>query len=263
MRKRNAVAIESRQEKILEIIRNDGRVSVKELCDTFDMSIVTIRNDLSLLEDKGLVIRTHGGAIAVKEQEEGMTLPFDIREERNFTAKQAIGKAAAELINDGEVVFIDGGTTASEMRHYLVGKKDVTIITPSIVVTYWLAVTSNLNIYVLNGFFKRDSYSTVGIPSLDFMSKWNLSKAFFGAAGFTPESGLSDLDAGFVEQKKIIAEKAHMNIGLVDSSKWGILSLGSFAAPDNINMLITDDSTPIESIEKTRNIGIEVRQVSV
>ncbi|MBI9106101.1 MAG: DeoR/GlpR transcriptional regulator [Spirochaetales bacterium] len=263
MRKRNAVAIEDRQDKILEIIRKEGRASVKELCDTFDMSIVTIRNDLTLLEDEGLVIRTHGGAIAVKEKEEGMILPFDIREERNYAAKQAIGRAAAELVNDGEVIFIDGGTTASEMRHYLADKKDVTIITPSIVVTYWLAVTGNLNIYVLNGFFKRDSYSTTGAPSLDFMSKWNLSKAFFGAAGFTPKAGLSDLDAGFVEQKKIIADKAHMNIGLVDSSKWGILSLGSFADPENIDMLITDDKTSIENIEKARDIGIEVRTVTV
>ncbi|HAK45098.1 MAG TPA: hypothetical protein DCO79_04150 [Spirochaeta sp.] len=263
MRKRNAVAIESRHEKILEIIRHDGRVSVKELCTTFDMSIVTIRNDLSLLEDKGLVIRTHGGAIAVKDQEEGIVLPFDVREERYFNAKQAIGKAAADLVNDGEVIFIDGGTTASEMRHYLVDKKDVTIITPSIVVTYWLAVTSNLNIYVLNGFFKRDSYSTVGIPSLDFMAKWNLSKAFFGAAGFTAEGGLSDLDSGFVEQKKIIADKAHMNIGLIDSSKWGILSLGSFAESDNIDILITDESAPAEGVAEAEGIGIEVRKISI
>ena len=262
MRKRNAAVIEDRQEKILEIVRREGRASVKKLCEIFDMSIVTIRNDLTLLEEKGLVIRTHGGAIAVQEKEEGMLLPFDVREERNFTAKQAIGRAAAELVNDGEVIFIDGGTTASEMRHYLTDKKDVTIITPSIVVTYWLAVTSSLNIYVLNGFFKRDSYSTVGIPSLDFMDQWNLSKAFFGAAGFTAKAGLSDLDAGFVEQKKIIAEKAHMNIGLVDSSKWGIISLSSFAPPDNIDLLITDTETPEASIEDARNLGIDVRTVS-
>jgi len=262
MRKRNAVAIEDRQEKILEIIRANGRASVKELCDNFDMSIVTIRNDLTLLEEKGFIVRTHGGAISVQDKEEGMILPFDIREERNFDAKQKIGKAAAELVNDGEVIFIDGGTTASEMRHYLVDKKDVTIITPSIVVTYWLAVTSNLNVYVLNGFFQRDSYSVIGVPSLDFMSQWNLSKAFFGAAGFTSTEGLSDLQAGFVEQKKIIAEKAHTNIGLVDSSKWGILSLGSFASPEQIDMIITDEGTPDESREKARQAGIEVITVS-
>ncbi len=259
MRKRNVVAIEDRQEKILEIIRKEERTSVKELCDIFEMSIVTIRNDLTLLEEKGLIIRTHGGAIAVSKKEEGLVLPFDVREEKNYRSKQKIGKAAAEMVNDGEVIFIDGGTTASEMRHYLADKKDVTIITPSIVVTYWLAVTGNLNIYVLNGFFKRNSYSTVGVPSLDFMSGWNLSKAFFGAAGFTPDSGLSDLDAGFVEQKRIIANKAHMNIGLIDSSKWGILSLGSFVNPDQLDLIITDSSIAEKDVEAARQKDIEVK----
>ncbi|MBF9016680.1 MULTISPECIES: DeoR/GlpR family DNA-binding transcription regulator [unclassified Oceanispirochaeta] len=261
MKKRNGVAIEKRQENILGIIRKNGKASVKDLCDTFEVSVVTVRNDLILLEDKGLIIRTHGGAIAVKENEEGLVLPFDIREEKHFENKQRIGKAAADLVNDGEVIFIDGGTTASEMRHYLVDKKDITIITPSIVVTYWLAVTSNLKIYVLNGFFERDSYSTVGVPSMDFMSQWNLSKAFFGAAGFTLNEGLSDLEIGFVEQKKIIAEKAHTNIGLVDSSKWGILSLGSFVAPGDIDMLITDTDTPADEIQKARDLGIVVESV--
>ncbi len=261
MRKRNAVAIGARQEKILEIIRQKGKTTVKELCDTFGMSIVTIRNDLTFLEEEGLILRIHGGAIAVQEKDEGLILPFDVREERNFEAKQKIAKAAAELVNDGEVIFIDGGTTASEMRYYLADKKDVTIITPSIVMTYWLAVTTNLSIYVLNGFFKRDSYSTVGTPALDLMPHWNLSKAFFGAAGFTIAEGLSDLHTGYVEQKRIIVQKAKTRIGLVDSSKWGTLSLGSFAAPDEIDMLITDKNTPAEEIEKARQIGIEIKTV--
>ncbi len=264
MRMRNAVAIESRQEKILQMIRESGKISVRQLYDTFGMSVVTIRNDLILLEEQGLIIRTHGGAIAVQDKDtkdEGTITPFDLREENNFDIKQRIGKAAAELVNDGEVIFIDGGTTASEMRHYLKDKRDITIITPSIVVTYWLAVTTNLNVYVLNGFFRRSSYSTTGIPAMDFLADWNLSKAFFGAAGFTDTEGLSDLHIGFVEQKKIIAQKARMNIGLIDSSKWGLVSLGSFVRPEDIDLIISDTDVPAEDVERTRSLGIEVRLV--
>ncbi len=263
MRKRNAVAIGDRQKKILEIIRQKGKTTVKELCDIFGMSIVTIRNDLAFLEEEELILRIHGGAIAVQEKAEGLILPFNVREERNFEAKHKIAKAAAELVNDGEVIFVDGGTTASEMRHYLVDKKDVTIITPSIVMTYWLAVTSNLSIYVLNGFFKRDSYSTVGTPALDLMPQWNLSKAFFGAAGFTIAEGLSDLHTGYVEQKRIIVQKAKTRIGLVDSSKWGILSLGSFASPQEIDILITDSNAPAEEVQDAKEKNIDVRIVDL
>jgi len=261
MRKRNAIAIGDRQKKILEIIRQNGKTTVKELCNLFGMSIVTIRNDLSFLEDEGMILRVHGGAIAVQDKDERLILPFDKREERNMEAKQKIAKAAAAMVGDGEVIFIDGGTTASEMRHYLMDKKDITIITPSIVMTYWLAVTSNLSIYVLNGFFKRDSYSTVGIPALELMPHWNLSKAFFGAAGFTLPEGLSDLHTGYVEQKRIIVEKAKMRIGLVDSSKWGTLSLGSFAAPGDIDILITDTNAPEEAVNDAQSAGINVQIV--
>lgn len=264
MRKRNALAIEDRQEKILDLIKKNGKATIKELCNVFNMSIVTIRNDLIYMEQQGQVIRTHGGAIAVKEVSgsDEMIIPFDIREEENYGTKHQIGKAAADLVNDGEVIFIDGGTTASEMRHYLKDKKDITVVTPSIVVTYWLAVTSGISIYVLNGFFKRDSYSTAGVPAIDFMSQWNLSKAFFGAAGYTDKDGLSDLDFGFVEQKKVIVEKAHTVIGLVDSSKWGTISLGSFAAPGEIDIIITDGGVPGDEVERTRSLGIDVHVVN-
>ena len=249
MGKRNALKIEDRQTRIALLIKEKQKVTVSELCEKFNMSIVTIRNDLTLLEEKGAIIRTHGGAISVREQDELATLPFEVREEKNFAAKQAIGKAAAKLINNGEVIFIDGGTTASEMRLYMKDHKDVTVVTPSIAVTYWLAVTGTLDIYVLNGLFKRESYSTTGIPSMDFMSKWNLSKAFFGAAGFTLNEGLSDLHPDFVNQKKIIAEKAITKIGLIDSSK--------------IDIIITDENAPPEDVKKAIEAGIDVMIVSI
>lgn len=263
MAKRNAAVIENRLEKMTELIKFHEKMSVQELCDIFGMSVVTIRNDLMLLENKGLVIRTHGGAISVKDPNETIAVPFDLREQKNFEAKQAISKAAVELINPGEVIFIDGGTTASEMRLYLKDKKDVTIITPSIAITYWLAVTTDLKIYVLNGLFNRDSYATTGVPALDFMSRWNLSKAFLGAAGFTANEGLSDLEYGFVEQKRIISEKARTNIGLIDSTKWGIISLGSFVDSKDLDIIITDEKAPADEVQKARDLGIDVQIVGL
>ena len=262
MARRKIAAIQERHKQISLLIKEHGKTTVKQLCDRFGVSVVTIRNDLAMLEDNGTIIRTHGGAIAAQKKEIELPLPFDMREEKNFAAKQAIGKAAADMVNDGEVIFIDGRTTASEMRHYLKQKKDVTIITPSIVVTYWLAATSNLNIYILNGFFNRDSYSATGVPSLEFSSQWNLSKAFFGASGFTFQEGFSDPHIGFVEQKKIIMQKARRKIALVDSSKWGTISLATYARPQDIDLIITDNQISQGDLKNAMDAGIDVHVVN-
>ena len=208
-----------RYEEIVRMVQNRGEVSVKELCETFDLSVVTIRSDLNELEKQGKIIRTHGGALAVEERLPAQ--PFMARRKINAEKKKRIGKAAANLVQMAELIFIDGGTTAVEMVQFLTDKDKVTVITPSVEVAYWLGVSSKINIYILNGFFRRDSLSTIGVPNLDILDEMNISKAFVGAAGITPEYGLTDLHMGFVEQKKVICEKARSIIGLVDYSKFG------------------------------------------
>jgi DeoR/GlpR family transcriptional regulator of sugar metabolism len=110
--------IEERHDQILNILSERRRVSVKELCDHFGVSLVTIRNDLKHLKSHGKIIRTHGGALTIEDSPQ---IPsFLIRKGKNTDLKQAISKFAAGLINDGEVIFIDGGTTASEMPPFLI-----------------------------------------------------------------------------------------------------------------------------------------------
>jgi len=248
--------IEERHAEILKLVKDQERVTVKELRDRFSVSISTVRGDLDDLERMGMIRRTHGGAIAGESDKS--ILPFRTRRMYYGAAKKAIGEAAASLINDGEVIFIDGGTTAAEMRRFLGGKQGLTIITPSVEVAYWLFATSPINVYLLNGFLDRDSFSTIGVPCLDAWQEKIIAKAFCGAAGFTLQDGLTDLHAGFVEQKRAICDHARSVIGLIDHSKVGVTSLASFAGLDDIDIIVTDRALPPEMMR-----AVEEHKISV
>ena len=236
--------MEERHAVILKLVREHGRVTVKELCDRFSVSVATVRTDLSELEQIGKLRRTHGGALAAERG--AQPVPFGTRRMLYWSEKRGIGKAAAAMVKEGEVIFVDGGTTAPEMRRFLGDRQGVTVITPSIEVASYLTSSAAVSVYLLNGFVNRDSLSTIGVPSEDTILQMNVSKAFFGAAGFTLQDGLTDIHMGFVDQKRAICKHARMVIGLVDHSKVGVTSLGSFAKLDSIHAIITDKALPPE-----------------
>lgn len=248
--------IEERHAVILKLVKEHGRVTVKELCERFAVTVATVRTDLDYLEQIGKVRRTHGGAIAAEKDAE--PLPFGTRRMYYGAEKRSIGRAAAATVKDGEVIFIDGGTTAAEMRRYFSEKSNLTIVTPSIEVAHWLITETSIAVYLLSGFLNRDSQSTIGLPSDDFMLRMNIARAFCGAAGFTVRDGLTDVHMGFVEQKRVICNHARMVIGLVDHSKIGVTSLASFAAIDDIDMIITDRALPLDLAREVGEHRIEV-----
>ena len=256
MKKKSDIFTEERHRKIIEVLNEQRRVTVKELCEHFDVSMVTVRNDLNELQKYGKLVRTHGGAMAI----DGPALipSFDIRRKTSGESKRAIGKAAAGLVEDGEVIFIDGGTTAAEMPPFLTEKRDITVITPGLAVAYWLIENTPFNVYMLNGFINRKSCGTIGEPYEGFMSEWIISKAFCGAAGFTLSEGLTDNPIGFVEQKRAIVKKAKVTVGLVDSSKLGKVSLGCIARAEDVNIIVTDRCISREMLSEIKARGIKV-----
>lgn len=248
--------IEERHAMIMTLIKEEGRVTVSDLCQRFSISVATARSDLDHLEKLGTIKRTHGGALAVNHDEQ--PLPFSTRQKYYGSEKKAIGKAAVGLIKDGEVVFIDGGTTAAQMRLFLAEKQKLTIITPSIEIAYWLSCTPSINVYIVNGFLNRDSLSSVGAPSEEAIARMNITRAFCGAAGFTLQDGLTDRDMGFVEQKRVICKLARKVVGLVDHTKIGVISLASFAGLEEIETLVTDRPLPKDMLTALQERGIQV-----
>jgi DeoR/GlpR family transcriptional regulator of sugar metabolism len=258
MASRDKKFIEERHAMIMKLVKEEGRVTVRDLCQRFSVSVATARSDLDQLEKLGTIKRTHGGALAANHDEH--PLPFNTRQKYYGSEKKAIGKAAVGLIKDGEVVFIDGGTTAAQMRLFLSEKQKLTIITPSIEIAYWLnsTSTSSINVYLLNGFLNRDSLASVGAPSEEAIARMNITRAFCGAAGFTLQDGLTDLGMGFVEQKRVICKLARKVVGLVDHTKIGVTSLASFAGLEDIETIVTDRALPKDLLPALQERGIQV-----
>ncbi len=247
---------EERYQKILETLNEYGRVTVKELCSLLAVSDVTARNDLKTLERQGRLMRTYGGAVAPSD---GVNEPpFQFRLKVRCEAKRRIARAAAGMINDGETVFIDGGTTAAGMKFHLADKRGVTLITPSLEIACYLSQHPAIRLFVLGGYLLQESCSTVGVSCAGAINNWIIRKAFYGAYGFTLERGLTDNHRGLIEQKRQIAAKAQINIGLIDSAKWGRVSLDTFIAARDLQVIITDRDAPPEAVAAARQAGIEV-----
>jgi DeoR/GlpR family transcriptional regulator of sugar metabolism len=118
-----------------------------------------------------------------------------------------------------------------------------------------------MNVYLLNGFVNRVSHSTIGVPCEDILTQCHIAKAFCGAAGFTLNEGLTDNYIGFVEQKKVIVKRSQAVIGLVDSSKFGIVSLGTFARKEEVSLIITDGGISRDTRSEIEHSGIKLSVV--
>ncbi len=259
MKDNENIYTEERHKKIFDLIKEEGRITVKELSSIFNISGVTIRNDLKVLSDNGYILRTHGGAIY--SEQNGTELPINIRKNKQKDCKVNIGKKAASLVTDGEVIFIDASTTACEMVPFLEGKNEVTVITNSLDVAYRLALSTNLNIIILGGTIRRKSLSVVGGEIENIFPDVNISKAFFGAWGISIKEGLTDVNPKEIKIKKNVVFRSKTIIGLIDSSKWGKVSFGTFVQTEQLDIIITDEKAPEEIEKKLKEKNITILKI--
>ena len=255
MKVSNNIYAAERQIQILKILEKKGRATVSELSKLFNTSGVTIRFDLNKLSSEGQIKRTHGGAIYIGEKQKS-ELPFDMRKKRQQDAKTSIGKAAAELIEDGDIVFIGGSTTAVSMIPYLQNKQGVTIITNSLEIAYKLAHLTHLDIITIGGKIKRETLSLVGYSFENIIQEINIGKVFLSGAGFTIEDGLTDINHEEIVMRRKILEKTKKIIALVDSTKWGKVSLVTFVETNKINTIITDSGAPEDIVSRLNKLGV-------
>jgi DeoR/GlpR family transcriptional regulator of sugar metabolism len=256
MKPDGAVFQQERMRAIRDLIKQRGRVTVEDLSAHFSLSSVTIRKDLSELERTGEIVRTHGGAIAAEENSSGMA--FYTRLKEKHAEKQSIARKAADMVADGEVIFIDASTTVYEMCSQLAGRHALTVITISLSSAYWLATNSDATIVVVGGNLKRESFGLIGGSMEDAIREWNIGKAFMGCWGLTIGEGLTDTPKELVVQKRMIAKYAREVVALADSSKWGNVSLESFCRLEDVKTVISDAKAPQALVDRIREMGVEV-----
>jgi DeoR/GlpR family transcriptional regulator of sugar metabolism len=251
-----------RQEHIIRIIEEHGRARVSDLAAQFHVSAVTIRKDLVLLEFEHRVVRTHGGAIAFDRSRP--ELSFEIRERLQSDEKGWIGAAAGALVHDGESIVMDASTTALSVARHLKARRDwsqVTVITNGLRLASELAGHPGITVLMLGGRVRWEALSVVGQLGDGLFSRINVQKAFLGAAGFTPESGLADATDEEAQIKRSMVAATHEVIAIVDHTKWERAAFATFCSTDRINVVLTDEEAPEAMVRTLVERGVDVRLV--
>ena len=245
-----------REVKILEKLRLYNRVSVKELYEEFNLSKSSIRRDLKILQMKGLLVRTYGGAIALRGRE--VYQPLEIRKREFRESKIRIAKKAASLIKKGEFIAINGGTTTYYMVPFLINMRDIAVITDSIEIYIELSKNKNIEHYLTGGSLSKDTMNLSGPLTVEALNHFFFDKLFLGVSGIHLEKGIT----GFIFEesitKKNMIKKAKQVIVCADSSKINRIDRCVISQVEGINILITDQGIKEEERKFLEKRGIEV-----
>lgn len=235
--------IEERHEKILQMLKDKKRVEVQELSELFEVSEDTIRRDLRIMEQKGKVHRTYGGALLPDKVNSYEN--FIVRENIQNDVKQSIASLAQSFIQERDTLLLDGSTTVAKIVPLLSGYKNLTVITNSITIAYdILHQCPNINLHIIGGIVRNDIGNSISIESLKDIEKLYVDKVFLSACSISLKG---ELTTPIIEDAHV--KKAMLNAGrevyiLADSSKFGQKSLMEFGRIKPEYTIISDSDLP-------------------
>lgn len=247
-----------RQEEILNIIRDHTRITLAEISENFGVSEITIRRDVKMLEDLGVVRRTHGGVVYSVETDD--EAPVVKRQVINADDKQNIARQAAKLVKDGDSIFLGSGSTASYVAQYLKNHQRLTITTNAITVIQELATVESINLIVLGGLLRPSELSMIGHITEQALREVRVDKVLVGMRGIDLEAGLTSDYLPEVMTDRAIMNMSGKVIVVAHSSKLGHIASGFVAPIERMTTLITDSQADQEFVNQLNMRGIEVLQ---
>jgi DeoR family transcriptional regulator of aga operon len=253
-----------RAERILRELRQAGSISVEQLCILLDVSVATVRRDLQDLEDKGLLRRTHGGAVSIEPlfyEPFRHDSSFQEQIERHAEEKRRIAVAAADMVKDGETIALTAGTTTTEVVRAIRNRRGVTVVTSTINVAMELTKRTDLEVFVTGGFLRGDWFSLVGPAAGHAMSQINVDKVFLGVNGIDVQKGLTSANSGEAAINRIMVDQAKQRIVVTDRSKLGAVATYRFCDANEVQVLITDGGADEAVIQPFEKLGIAVKRV--
>jgi DeoR family transcriptional regulator, fructose operon transcriptional repressor len=246
---------EERKFEIIEYLKQKQKATVAELSSNFNVSSTTIRTDLRDLELHGAIIRTHGGAMV--KSKTGLDLDIRAKAVQNIEAKRKIASLAIELIEDGDTIALDAGSTAQEFAKLFGQKRNITVVTNDLIAALICGEFESVHVILLGGAVKREYNCTLDDAGREMMSALTVDKAFMGTTGFTAEKGASVPGINHARIKQKMTEIANTVILLIDSSKFGRNSFAQFAAPEIIDIIVTE-KTDSYVLHETENEDIKI-----
>jgi DeoR family transcriptional regulator, aga operon transcriptional repressor len=252
----NVRNITDRHRLILEKLKENGRVDIQELSDMMQVSGVTIRKDLKLLEEKKLLYRTRGGGSINNPYMNER--PINEKESINAEEKKKIAKAALSFIGGNDSIIIGSGTTAFELARSLHPQKHLTVITPALRVALEISNRPNIEVLQLGGLIRQNSSSVAGSYAERVLEDISCGVLFLGVDGIDLDFGLSitNLTESSLNQKMI--DSAQVVVVLADSTKFGRRGLGKVCTLDQVQYIITDDKIPSGTVK-----ALEEREIKV
>ena len=249
---------------ILTSLQQSGSVAVEALSKDLDVSLVTIRRDLDALERQGLLRRTHGGAVSIEPL---FYEPF--RNDRSFQAqlerfaeeKRRIGRAAASLVKEGEIIALTPGTTTTEVSRGLPLNRKITVVTSTVNVAMELSKRKDLDVFVTGGHLRGDWFSLVGPVAGQNLSHLMVHTLFIGADGIDPKWGATCYIADEAELNSTMVRHAQRKIAVVDHSKFGVNAGWRICPTSDLDMLITDTGATDEMIAPFEQAQVKVMRV--
>lgn len=236
---------------ILERLSEQGSVEVTELASTFGVSEATVRRDLQSLSRSQRIMRTHGGAMAADAGEEVSTR---VKAVLRRAEKKRIGRAAAELVPDGAVVGMTGGSTTLEVARALADRRGITIVTNAINVAAELAERSSVRLIVIGGII-RHSLELVGPAAEAMLSNYHLDVAFIGVDGLTAEEGCTTYDEMEAQTDRAFLHRSQFRIVVSDSSKIGKVTFARITHLTEIDQIVTDDEVDDQQRSRLEDAG--------
>jgi DeoR/GlpR family transcriptional regulator of sugar metabolism len=245
-----------RRQSLLDILRKQPGLRVPELAVALNVSEGTVRNDLNALEQQGVLMRVHGGAV-LNQQDQFQNVSFVRRYQHNAAAKLAIAREAAVLVNDGDSILMDASSTAYYFAKAILERRRLRVMTNGFEVAREMAQNSSNTVILIGGVVNNESSSVTGLLSERIIEELHIQKTFLSCSGFSLERGMTEVHLAEAQLKRKVIESSQQLFALVDSSKFGNEDLTSFARPEKINCLFTDKSLSSEWAERLKQAGIQ------
>lgn len=249
---------------ILTGLQETGSVAVDELSDKLEVSVVTIRRDLDLLEQQGLLRRSHGGAVSIEPlfyEPFKKDRSFQAQLERQANEKKRIGRAAASLIVSGETIAVTPGTTTVEIIRSIPLNCKITVVTNTANIAMELSKRKDVNVFVTGGHLHGEWFSLVGPTAIRSLDNMIIHTMFIGADGIDARWGLTCFSSDEAELNGAMARHARRHIAVVDHTKFGVVGNWSMCEASIVKTLITDSGATDEMIAPFQKMGIEVIRV--
>ncbi len=248
-----------RQQEIVRLTQQQGKVSVTELANRFGVSEVTIRSDLAVLDQKQLLVRSRGGAMVNSD----LIRELSLKEKGHcYSAlKQELGKVAASLVNDGDRLLLDSGTTTQQVAANLLEHQDLIVMTNGLNIATELARSDDVEVMITGGLLRKKSMSFYGSIAEKSLRDYNFNKLILGVDGFDLKTGLTTHFEKEASLNRMMCEIASEIIVVTDSSKFDQQAFHVICASRQIQQLVTDNGIPERYVEELTKQGVQLHLI--